>query len=879
MPRTTNRRQQARRTGPTLNPLVHRARKRAEAKAKADRAARRAERAAELAESIEATRAARAAVVPAAETDTAETRVLPVLRPKRGTGTDAPAPVEVDPADTETYSRTRTVAARTEMAAAHAAAALRDRLAGTRIVRESAEMRDTIRGARTSALDACAEATAPVRTSRPGRLVGRTALKARRAAALKAGRKVRAVRQRVAAETGHKVLGSRRRKLGRAVEPALYGPAVLAASWAVVHAADSPVLPGVAMILTGGEMWRGKLHLTAQGAITREKKGPYRYDSLMRATTYAAAVWFALPAGPFPDLMGPARWPIIIGAAASAAAMRVVRAVSRGDFTAVEPVEAMAPSDGSDEAYSAIAREIWDGAVGCPDTPMSGSRITNVRWSGVGTFRAVVECVGNQDVETLRMADRTIARAYKISTMMIEVISSDDSTRPEVVVTLENGLKSSVPWAPAPLDAKTGMVDIGTYVDGTRVRFKFLLSGGGTTHAAFCGGTGSGKTACVTSVLARIMGAGLVCLDMVDLGEVSLPEWTSRAFRFGETPDDAYIALKRACAVIDSRRTRMKKMRTKTQEGLTTQGISKLPVTTDDPAYLLVIEEAPALALCTDKKKLKEITTMLELIGKQGRKFAVSLWWISQNASLKDGWMNMGDLRQNVSTGLVVGLWARKSAGSMAFGGGLEVDLSKVPKGMGGMGYVGGCEGNRATMFRSDWLEDAPSDGRSTLPKDVHSPEWAASHYVPGILHPDDQAAVASIEAEYGRGGFYDAGRPGAEWLPQIEVAKKPATAGRISAAVSGVPGVLDVEADLEGEDGDGELDPYLRVFLDLFSEAEYVRLGAFATAMAVELGVDDQAKDPSGWNRHYREMRAWLASDPRVSPAGKNGCFVPAGH
>jgi hypothetical protein len=875
---TARKRRTAARKGPTLNPFVHAAAKKAKAKADAERAARRIEIAKANAEAtaatIEAIREAKAA--PAAAPAT-EATVVPLLRPKRGTGTETAHAPAVEAVEDAPAGRARGMAHRLELRAAHSAAAARDALhrsapwqAGSGAASGARSRIEAVTG---HALDA----VEGPRRSTPGRLVERTALKARHAAALRVGRAVRTTATRISAQGGNKPLGSRRRKLGRAVEPALYAPAVLGAAWVVTRASDAPVLPGVAAILTAGEMWRGKIHLTAQGALTRETKGPYRYDSLMRGTTYAAATWFALPCGLFPDLMGPSRWPILIGAAAAAAAARIVRSVSRGDYTAVTEVVPSTPGDGSDEAYSAIARQIWNQAVACPDTLMSGSTITDIRWSGAGTFRALVECVGEQDTVSLYSSVRAIARAYRVGPRMIEVIETDDPMRPEICITLENALKASVPWAPKPLDAATGMVDIGTYLDGTRASFRYLLPGGGAAHGAFCGGTRSGKTATLSGVIARVMGAGLVVLDLIDLGEVSLPEWSTRAFRFGETPDDAYIALKRACAVIESRRKRMKQMHRKTQEGLTTKGVSKLPISTDDPSYLLIIEEAPALALLSDKKRFKEIQAMLDLIGKQGAKFAVNLWWVSQSASLAHGWLNMADLRQNLTTGLVVGLKARQGASTMAFGGGLDVDLSKIPAGMGGMGYVGGCEGNRVTMFRGDWLEDAPVDGRSTLPKDVHSPEWAAAQYVPGHLHPDDLAAVDAVEAELGRGGFYDQGRPGAEWLPQVDAKRAPVTAVRVTASTGAQ--ILDVEGEeLTDEDGQEQIDTAMRVFLDIYSEGTVVKLGKFAAAMATELGVEAPGVDPSAWGKHYREMRTWLTTDPRVAPTDRNGAFVPSG-
>jgi hypothetical protein len=394
----------------------------------------------------------------------------------------------------------------------------------------------------------------------------------------------------------------------------------------------------------------------------------------------------------------------------------------------VRPVAAVVADD------SPVA--VWAEEIGCEKGAVPGSYFTDFERLNENSWATTVVCVrGKHGTDEVRAAIRKIAGVYGINPDWIEVQGQDDYSRPRLIVTERATLAESRPWRPGGFDVATGRAEIATFPDGSRACFVLYVPGQGIRHFWVTAGTGGGKTATVNALLGQIMQHGVVVLDLVDLGETSLPAWVDKSFRFGRSRPDGLMALRRAEAVMDARKAAMCDMTRVERDGTVVTGISTLEPSSEWPVYLVLLEEWPEML------GVPEAVAIADRIGRQGRKYCVTIGVVTQGANLDAAFKGAEGLRKNIQQGNVIALRADRDAGTMAFGGALKVNLGAIPLGMPGLGYVLSAANMRDVTSRIDWVDDDPN-----RPAGVPSSWEVAKYAVPGTPNPVDIAAIERVE-------------------------------------------------------------------------------------------------------------------------------------
>lgn len=379
---------------------------------------------------------------------------------------------------------------------------------------------------------------------------------------------------------------------------------------------------------------------------------------------------------------------------------------------------------------------IWAEEIGHEKGALPNSYLAAFERLNANSWSADVVCVrGKHGTDEVRAAIKKIAGVYGINPDWIEVQGQDDYSRPRLIVTERATLAESRPWRPGGFDVASGRAEIATYPDGSRACFVLYVPGQGIRHFWVTAGTGGGKTGAVNALLGQIMQHGVVVLDLVDLGETSLPAWVDKSFRFGRSRPDGLMALRRAEAVMDARKAAMCDMTRVERDGTVVTGISTLEPSSEWPVYLVLLEEWPEML------GVPEAVAIADRIGRQGRKYCVTIGVVTQGANLDAAFKNAEGLRKNIQQGNVIALRADRDAGTMAFGGALKVNLGAIPLGMPGLGYVLSAANMRDVTSRIDWVDDDPS-----RPAGVPSSWEVAKHAVPGTPNPVDLAAIERVE-------------------------------------------------------------------------------------------------------------------------------------
>jgi hypothetical protein len=132
----------------------------------------------------------------------------------------------------------------------------------------------------------------------------------------------------------------------------------------------------------------------------------------------------------------------------------------------------------------------------------------------------------------------------------------------------------------------------------------------------------------------------------------------------------------------------------------------------------------------------------------------VAVCIVSQPASLQSAFPDCPDLRDQIKNGNVIGLRSGSTQGRMAFGS-LDVDLSSIPKGKPGLGYVSSDATDREVLSRVDWPAspcpgckgvDAQECGKCGGTGLVSDPWMVVGHAQRGVPNRVDAQAVAECE-------------------------------------------------------------------------------------------------------------------------------------
>jgi DNA-binding transcriptional ArsR family regulator len=391
-------------------------------------------------------------------------------------------------------------------------------------------------------------------------------------------------------------------------------------------------------------------------------------------------------------------------------------------------IENVYPPDGDDE----------DDGTDIIEGEILAERLEPAEPAPIG-FRLAVELViGKQEIATLRGKLGVIAGVYgaaKAGTVLDEV---GNETHAIVTFTTRRFLTEIRAWRRPTLDLTTGTFIAQTLADGTHGHWQVWIPGQGIRHGWMVGAMGGGKSGAVDLFLANVLSAGIAVADLTDLkGGASIPHWRARALRFGTQQRDAIAALRRAVTLIDYRYWLMSRMpavdkdgRPVVIDGAPAVGRTWIDPSPEFPIYVVLIEEwtqlvAPGNPLAPAAIALAARTAAL------GRACLVMFVPTTQPANLDLAFGGNRDLRTNIQAGNVSVLWTDQGSGNLATAT-RTIDLSRIPQGQPGVGYLVGPGQPRDLQGRGPWV-DEPWD--------------AVAAARPGTLGPRETALLDAIDA------------------------------------------------------------------------------------------------------------------------------------
>jgi hypothetical protein len=477
-------------------------------------------------------------------------------------------------------------------------------------------------------------------------------------------------------------------------------------------------------------------------------------------------------------------------------------------------------------------------------------------------FRLAVELVpGRQEISTLRGKLGLIAGVYsaaKAGTVLDEV---GNETRAVVTFTTRRFLAEVKVWRRPTLDLATGRFVMQTLADGTHGYWQLWIPGQGIRHGWLVGAMGGGKSGAVDCFLANVLSAGIAVADLTDLkGGASIPHWQGKAIRFGTKHEHGIAALRRGVLMVDYRYWQMARMPAVKRDGTPVDrpdGAPALGRTWIDPSlewpiYVVLIEEWTQLVAPGNPLAPLAIALAAK-IAALGRAGLVALVPITQPANLDLAFGGNRDLRTNIQAGNVLVFWTDQGSGNLATAT-RTIDLSRIPQGQPGVGYLVGPGQPRDLQGRGPFVEE-PWDAVD------------AAH--PGALGPRETALLAAMDAVSAGANPDDviaealAGRPDdPEWPEIIQQVFAPLVRTGPTNATTAATAAAAPSADLvwsgplrfgdptlapEPDDGLTDGQHAILTFLALARDAAKERGDADPSATAAELraalgGLTDQA-------------------------------------
>lgn len=355
-------------------------------------------------------------------------------------------------------------------------------------------------------------------------------------------------------------------------------------------------------------------------------------------------------------------------------------------------------------------------------------------------FRLAVELVpGRQEISTLRGKLGLIAGVYSAARAGTVLDEVGNETRAIVTFTTRRFLAEVKVWRRPTLDLATGRFIWQTLADGSHGYAQVWIPGQGIRHFWLVGAMGGGKSGAVDCFLANVLSAGIAVADLVDhKGGSSIPHWQDKAIRFGTKHADGIAALRRGVLMVDYRYWLMARMPAVKRDGtpvVRPDGQPALGRTWVDPSlewpiYVVLIEEWTQLVAPGNPLAPLAIALAAK-IAALGRAGLVLFAPTTQPANLDLAFGGNRDLRTNIQAGNVLVLWTDQGSGNLATAT-RTIDLSRIPQGQPGVGYLVGPA--------------QPRDLRGRVPF-VEEPWDAVDAAHPGALGPRELALLDAMDA------------------------------------------------------------------------------------------------------------------------------------
>ncbi|AEV86845.1 cell division protein FtsK [Actinoplanes sp. SE50] len=378
-----------------------------------------------------------------------------------------------------------------------------------------------------------------------------------------------------------------------------------------------------------------------------------------------------------------------------------------------EPVDDT-PQPTEAELLRAYVLERWE-KVSVKGRVLHGTRLEDIMpsvggWSG----RIIAHEDSDLDPEKFDTAEplRKIARAYSVGTSMVSIVADPfDANQATILVQRTSPLTKGNDWSGNGIDLKTGFAETMTLEDGTRGRHPFWRPGWGAVMELIAGATGAGKSEYLNLLAALERQSGVVVSWIGDpqMGQ-SLGDLRDGVDWFAPSVEEILVMLRVAAMVMIARNlvtTRMRREETRPDGRVVQRRVKYREVSPDFPLLAITIDEAHIPM--NDPDHGKEITKLLALLSKSGRKANIKVRLLSQSVLLSE--IKDSVLRGQLASGFVaVFRTADKLTGTAAWPGGrMPGDPANLPAAWedgfstAGLGYASSTKRMR---MRTDYAGD-----------------------------------------------------------------------------------------------------------------------------------------------------------------------------
>jgi hypothetical protein len=257
------------------------------------------------------------------------------------------------------------------------------------------------------------------------------------------------------------------------------------------------------------------------------------------------------------------------------------------------------------------------------------------------------------------------------------------------------------------LDRSTGFITIGRHAGGELARWRLWTPGSGVNHGLIAGTTGAGKSGLLNVLCAEIRhsGVGVLCLADPEDGE-SVPDWAVHGPHvFAGTIPKIRRMLQAVERIGDARKRRRARTVWKDEQGRQRRGRGYFDPTPEEPAYWVVIDEAPTVLADP------ECARIIAKIGKKFRKYGIGCILSVQVPSLAELGGDLTIRSMMSSTNICIFRTSDRLSAQMGAPSDLPVDPVNLPvtwpdgSTTAGLGYLPVVGGLISTM-RARMVED-----------------------------------------------------------------------------------------------------------------------------------------------------------------------------